>query len=94
MFLNEAECLVLKRTLEWIVTLERYNVILEMDCKLVVDDINKNKLKLSEYDVILQDCKISCHITTITKLCLLGVKKMVALMLLHGKIILCLSQCF
>jgi ribonuclease HI len=57
MFVNEAECLVLKRKLEWIVTLERYNAILEMDCKLVIDDINKNKLNLSEYDMILQDCK-------------------------------------
>jgi len=51
------ECWGLKRTLKWLDTLEHHNVILEMNCKLVIDDNNKNKLNLFEYDVILQDCK-------------------------------------
>jgi len=54
---QEVECWGLKRTLEWFDTLKHYNVILEKDCKPVVDDVNKNKLNLFEYDVILQECK-------------------------------------
>jgi len=54
------------RTLEWLDVSEHNNVILEMDCKLVIDDVNKDKLNVSGYGVILPDCKIPSHITIIT----------------------------
>lgn len=31
--------------------------VLELDCKMVVDDVNKDKSNHLVYDVILQDCK-------------------------------------
>ena len=47
MIATKAECWRLNSTLEWLDKLEHHNVILEMDCRLVLDDVNKNKLNLS-----------------------------------------------
>jgi hypothetical protein len=39
------------------VSLGYHKVFLEMDCKMVVDDVNNMKANDSEYDSIIQDCK-------------------------------------
>lgn len=57
MIATKAECWRLNSTLEWLDNSEHHNDILEMDCRLVLDDANKDKLNLSQYGVILQDYK-------------------------------------
>lgn len=47
MIATKAECWRLNSTLEWLDNSEHHNDILEMDCRLVFDDANKDKLNLS-----------------------------------------------
>ena len=51
----EAKCRGLLRALEWLNSLEHHRVYwkLEMDCKMMVDDVNKDKSNHLEYGVIL-----------------------------------------
>ncbi|GAU22778.1 hypothetical protein TSUD_142170 [Trifolium subterraneum] len=44
----EAEAWGLCKGIEWITQLGHYKVMFELDCKMVVDDIHKNKPNRSE----------------------------------------------
>ncbi|MCI29396.1 60S ribosomal protein L23, partial [Trifolium medium] len=51
----EGEAWSLYQGMQWIVTLGYNKVIFELDCKMVVDDVNNMRLNLSEYVSIIQD---------------------------------------
>jgi ribonuclease HI len=59
----EAEAWALQQGIMWMAMLGYRNVIFELDCKTVVDDINSSKDNHSEYGLLIDDCKsmLSIH---------------------------------
>ncbi|KHN38789.1 hypothetical protein glysoja_047929, partial [Glycine soja] len=54
---DEAEAFALKKSLEWIQSLHLQNVVVETDCKLVTDHIDSRQKGLSDFILILANCK-------------------------------------
>lgn len=50
---SEREAWGLLQSLKWTISLGHHDVIFELDCKMVVDDIHSNKLNRSD-----QSCKL------------------------------------
>lgn len=55
--IKEGEAYGIWLTINWTKELNIPNVIFEMNCKTVVDDINSTKKDASEYGSIILDCK-------------------------------------
>ncbi|KAK2407645.1 Ribonuclease H superfamily protein [Trifolium repens] len=53
----EAEAWALQQGIMWMAMLGYRNVIFELDCKTVVDDIDSSKDNHSEYGLLIEDCK-------------------------------------
>jgi len=61
--LVEAEAWGFLQGINWIVMKGYRNVIFELDCKTVVDDVYKKKIDCSEYGLLLHECRtlLRCH---------------------------------
>jgi hypothetical protein len=57
MTIAEGEAWGLYQGIQWISSLGYHNVIFELDCKMVVDDVHNSKMNLSEYGSIIQNCR-------------------------------------
>jgi len=57
MTVAEGEAWGLYQGIQWISSLGYHNVIFELDCKMVVDDVHNSKMNLSEYGSIIQNCR-------------------------------------
>jgi ribonuclease HI len=53
----EAEAWALQQGIMWIAILEYQNVMFELDCKTVVEDVHSSKVNYSEYGLLIDDCK-------------------------------------
>jgi hypothetical protein len=49
------------QNLKCIESLDDHNVIFELNCKMVDDDVHTNKLNLSEHGSNIQECKTFLH---------------------------------
>jgi hypothetical protein len=47
----------LQKLIEWIATLDYNKVFIEMDCKIVVEDVKRNKPNRLEYGSIINKCR-------------------------------------
>ncbi|GAU21178.1 hypothetical protein TSUD_10950 [Trifolium subterraneum] len=65
MTVTEAECWSLFCPLEWLAYIGYQHVVMEMNCKLVIEDVCNGKENRSEYSMILQDCRIFLRTTTL-----------------------------
>jgi len=54
---SEGEAWGLLQTLKWLMSMDLDCVIIEMDCKRVVDDLHNSKLDRSEYGSIISQCR-------------------------------------
>ena len=54
---NKVEAHALKEALHWIIQLQLSNIIVEMDCKCVVDAFHSHKVDLSEFCCLIADCR-------------------------------------
>jgi ribonuclease HI len=54
---SEAEAWSLNQGIPWRVSLGYHKIYLEMDCKIVVDDVNNMKHNQSKYSPIIHDCR-------------------------------------
>jgi hypothetical protein len=50
---SEAKAWSLKQGIHWMVSLEYHKVYIEMNCKMVVDDVNNMKPNHTEHDSII-----------------------------------------
>jgi len=57
MTIVEGEAWGLYQGIQWISLLGYHNVIFELDCKMVVDDVHNSKMNLYEYGSIIQNCR-------------------------------------
>jgi ribonuclease HI len=58
---QEAEAWSLYQGIQWVANLGYNKVIFELDCKIVVDDVNKMSINQSEYGSIIQNCRTLLH---------------------------------
>ena len=54
---GEGEAWGLLQTLKWFMSMDLDCVIIEMDCKRVVDDLHNSKLDRSEYGLTISQCR-------------------------------------
>ena len=54
---NEVEAHALREALHWIIQLQLGNIIVETDCKNVVDAFHSHKVNLSEFGYFIADCR-------------------------------------
>ena len=54
---NEVEAHALREALHWIIQLQLGNIIVETDCKSVVDAFHSHKADLSEFGCLIADCR-------------------------------------
>ena len=54
--LNEVKAHALREALHWIIQLQLGNIIVETDCKSVVDAFHSHKADLSEFGCLIADC--------------------------------------
>ncbi|XP_045831364.1 uncharacterized protein LOC123922710 [Trifolium pratense] len=58
---QEAEAWSLYQGIQWVASLGYNKVVFELDCKIVVDDVNKMSINQSEYGSIIQNCRTLLH---------------------------------
>ncbi|RHN55650.1 hypothetical protein MtrunA17_Chr5g0420211 [Medicago truncatula] len=66
MIIVEGEAWDLYQDIQWISSLGYHDVIFELDCKMVADDVHNSKMNLSEYGSIIQT--LEPYLITITTL--------------------------
>ena len=54
---NEVEAHALREALHWIIQLQLGNIIVETDCKNVVDAFHSHKVNLSKFGCLIADCR-------------------------------------